>query len=146
MPAESPVNPSKGERGVVFYDAECALCRRGIARWGACLTRRGSRWQPLQTQGTADGLGVSEVALREEMALALANGTVVSGVDAWAVLMRPVWWLRPLGVWMGLPGIRRLGRLCYRWVARHRHCLGGRCVHAGTAAKRRRTIPFLDLP
>lgn len=144
MHVETSINLAAKEIGVVFYDAECALCRKGVARWGAWFIRRGFRWQPLQTPGTADRLGISESALREEMVLALADGTVVSGANAWGVLLRSVWWLWPLGFAMGLPGLSRFARLCYRWIARHRHCLGGHCVYAG--AERHRTIPFLQLP
>lgn len=146
MNTEIPANPAVRELGVAYYDAECVFCTRAVTRWGARFARRGFRWQPLQTPGTATRLGLSEAALRQEMVLALADGTVASGAAAWAVLLRSVWWLWPLGWALGLPGLRGLARRGYRWIARHRHCLGGACVVAAPGARRSRAIPFLDLP
>ena len=41
----------------------------------------------------------------EEMWVQCADGRVASGVNAWGALMRSVWWMWPLGVLIGLPGI-----------------------------------------
>jgi predicted DCC family thiol-disulfide oxidoreductase YuxK len=48
-------------------------------------------------------------------------------VDAWAVLFRSVWWLWPLGAALRIPGLHWVANLVYRWVARHRYALTGRC-------------------
>ncbi len=118
-------------RGTVFYDAECRFCVAGMKRWGGLFARRGFEWLPLQTPGTAARLGVSEERLLEEMWLQLADGRVISGVNSWSALMRSVWWMWPLGVLLGLPGINAIARLVYRWVARNRHCFGGSCkIHS----------------
>lgn len=132
-----PVNDA-GVRGRVFYDAECRFCVAGMKRWGGLFARRGFVWLPLQTPGTAARLGVTDAQLLEEMWLQLADGRVASGVNAWATLMRSVWWLWPFGVLMAVPGINAIARLVYRWVARNRYCLGGSCkVHAHGVAKNR---------
>lgn len=146
MTAAIPVNLATPERGVVYYDAECAFCARNVARWGAVFTRRGFRWVPLQTPGAAERLGPAGDSLREEMKLSLPGGRVAGGIDAWAVLTRSVWWLWPVGVLLALPGIHWLGARGYRWVAEHRHCLGGVCTLPGAGARRHRPIPFLELP
>ena len=61
------------------------------------------------------------------MKLLRADGRIVGGVDAWAVLFRSVWWLWPVGAMLGLPRVRWFGGVGYRWVARNRYCLGESC-------------------
>ena len=115
----------------MFYDAECRFCVAGRTRWGGLFERRGFAWLPLQTPGVAARLGVTETQLLEEMWLQTADGRVASGVNAWSVLMRTVWWLWPLGMLLGVPGVNAIARLSYRWIARNRYCLGGSCrIHS----------------
>jgi len=138
-------------RGWVFYDGECRFCVRGATRWGSLFAQRGFHWLPLQTPGTTTRLGMDETALREEMKLLHADGRVVGGVDAWVVLFGSVWWLWPLGALLGLPGGRWLGGVGYRWVARNRYCLGGKCKlphhHQGKQDQNHlRHSAFLELP
>jgi predicted DCC family thiol-disulfide oxidoreductase YuxK len=140
-----PVNDAK-TRGRVFYDAECRFCVAGRRRWGGLFERRGFVWLPLQTPGTAARLGITEAQLRAEMWLLRADGRAFSGVGAWRELLRSVWWLWPLGMLLALPGINALARVLYRWIARNRHCLGGRCrIHAHDSATHRHRA-FLELP
>jgi len=121
----NPPTPSHPSRGEVFYDGDCAMCSRGAARWGGLFARHGFRGLPLQTPGTAARTGASDAELRAEMKLLLADGRVVGGAHAWAVLFRSVWWLWPLGVLIGLPGLRVLSAAAYRWIARNRYCISG---------------------
>jgi predicted DCC family thiol-disulfide oxidoreductase YuxK len=114
-------------QGWIFYDAECSICQASRNRWGAMLTRRGFEWVPLQTAGAADRLGIAETSLLEEVKLLLPDQRVLGGIDAWACLLRSVWWLWPLGLLLSLPGCHAVGQVCYRWLARHRSCLGGPC-------------------
>jgi predicted DCC family thiol-disulfide oxidoreductase YuxK len=118
---------AKNPVGWVFYDGECAFCVRGVNRWGRIFARRGFCWLPLQTPDAAQRLGVTASAPHEQMLLLLADGRVVGGAAAWAVLFRSVWWLWPVGALLTLPGFRELGALIYRRIAQHRHCLGGSC-------------------
>lgn len=95
---------SNALRGEVLYDADCAICSRGTTGRDSFFERRGFHWLPLQEPDAATRLGVSDVELRAEMKLRLADGRVIGGVEAWAVLFRLVWWLWPVGVLIGLPG------------------------------------------
>lgn len=118
---------NSGSRGCVFYDAECCLCVASRERWGGLFERRGYEWVPLQTAGTAARLGIAEERLRAEMWLQRADGCTFGGIRAWSQLLRSVWWLWPCGMLLDLPGVNGVARMIYRWIARNRHCLGGRC-------------------
>jgi predicted DCC family thiol-disulfide oxidoreductase YuxK len=133
-------------RGEVFYDADCAICSRCAARWGGLFERRGFRWLPLQTPGTSERLGVSESALRAEVKLRLADGRIAGGVDAWAVLLRSIWWLWPVGVFIELPGIRTFGASAYRWFARNRYCISGACGLHNHPPTHHRHAAFFEMP
>jgi predicted DCC family thiol-disulfide oxidoreductase YuxK len=113
--------------GWIFFDAECRFCTAHRLRWGRIFERRGFVWLPMQTPGTAERLGVTDRELQAEMWLQLADGRKFSGVNAWSVQMRYVWWLSPLGVLLGLPGFNTAARVLYRWIAKNRQCLGGAC-------------------
>ena len=138
------VNNASPPAGCVFYDAECPFCARGAARLGGSFARRGFLWLPLQKAGTAARLRVTEADLRGEMKLQLADGTIVGGVHAWIVLLRSIWWLRPVAFVLALPGFRGLASTAYRWIARHRHCLGGHCALNRRAHHRHSA--FLEFP
>lgn len=141
---EMPVDNVGEARGWIFYDAQCPFCRRQCQRWGPTFARRGFVWLPLQTPGTANRLGVTESELRREMKLLRTDGRVLGGVEAWAVLLRSVGWLRPVGWLLACPGLRDLAGLGYRWVARHRYCLGGTCPLPQLPLRRHRA--FLEFP
>ncbi len=113
--------------GWIFFDAECRLCVEGRRRWGRIFERRGFIWLPLQTPGTAERLGVTAEQLLAEMWVLPAGGLPLNGVAAWIALMQQVRWLRPLAAVLGLPGIKRLAQAAYRWIARNRYCIAGRC-------------------
>ena len=129
--------------GWIFFDAECLFCAASRRRWGRIFERRGFLWLPLQTPGTAERLGLTPELLRAEMWLLPAGAPPLSGVDAWIRLMRHVAWLRPLAVVLEAPGLNRLARAVYRWIARHRNCIGGQCR---LPPSQPRHIAFLELP
>ena len=136
-------NPTPGQppRGEVFYDADCAICSRGAVRWGGLFARHGFAWLPLQTPGTPARTGASGDELRAEMKLRFADGRVIGGAEAWAVLFRSVWWLWPLGVLIDLPGVKVLSATAYRWIARNRYCISGACE----LARRQSLVTWLPL-
>lgn len=121
-------NNAKHPAGWVFYDGECVFCVSGVARWGWVFERRGFVWLPLQSSDAVRQLGTSATTSRDEMKVRLPNGGVTGGIDAWAILLRSVWWLWPIGLLLQLPGVHGLGNWLYRWVANHRYCFAGRCL------------------
>jgi predicted DCC family thiol-disulfide oxidoreductase YuxK len=114
--------------GWIYFDGDCRFCAAHRQRWGKIFERRGFVWIPLQTPGTAERLGITETQLHTEMWLQLADGRKFSGISAWSVQMRRVWWLWPMGVVLALPGFKAVGRGLYRWIAKRRHCIGGVCT------------------
>ena len=133
--------------GWIFFDAECRFCAAHRRHWGRIFERRGFVWVPLQTPGTAERLDVAPELLTAELWLLPAGAPPLSGVNAWIRLMRHVWWLKPFGVVIEAPGLKRLARAVYRWVARNRHCLGGQCrIPPRQPRHRHRHTAFLELP
>ena len=114
--------------GWIYFDGECRFCVAHRKRWGSVFERRGFVWMPLQTAGTAERLGITDAQLQAEMWLELADGRKLSGINAWSAQMRQVWWLWPVGVVLAAPGFNTVGRAVYRWIAKHRHCIGGVCT------------------
>jgi len=129
----------------VFFDGSCAFCRAGIRLARRLFPNPAFRWLPLQTSGVPEQLGLPESVLLTEMKIQLANGHVLGGIDAWNYLLRSVWWAWPVGILLSLPGLHWLGQAGYRWVARHRYCLGGSCALPSKRPHHRK-IPFFDLP
>jgi len=72
-------------------------------------------------------LGVAEEDRLKEMRLRLADGTVFGGPSAVVEVARRIWWAWPLWAFSRLPGVMRLMRAAYDWVARHRGCANGVC-------------------
>jgi predicted DCC family thiol-disulfide oxidoreductase YuxK len=133
--------------GWIFFDAECRFCVAGRTRWGGIFERRGFVWRPLQTPGTAARLGVTEEQLMAEMWVLPVRGQPINGVGSWIELMRHVWWLWPLAILLNLPGIKNVGQVVYRWVARNRYCIAGSCrVPPPQPGHPRRHSAFLELP
>jgi predicted DCC family thiol-disulfide oxidoreductase YuxK len=126
QPATTKAHPA-GPAGWIFFDAECRFCVASRRRWGRVFESCGFVWEPLQSPGAAERLGVTPELLRAELWLLPAGGRPLSGVSAWIALMRRVWWMKPFALALDLPGIRYLAGVGYRWFARHRYCLAGRC-------------------
>jgi predicted DCC family thiol-disulfide oxidoreductase YuxK len=137
----------KKPAGWIFFDAECGFCVANRLRWGRIFERRGFVWLPLQTPGTPERLGATPEQLMAEMWVLPAGAPPLNGVDAWIGLMRHVWWLKPLALVLDLPGIKRLAQAGYRWIARNRYCIAGRCrMHPRRPHSKNRHSSFLELP
>ncbi len=127
MTTEITDNNAIAPAGLIFFDAECRFCVAGRRRWGSIFERRGFVWLPLQTPGTAARLGVTPEQLMAEMWVLPTGGCPTNGIGAWIELLRRVWWLSPLALLLRVPGPNKIGRAVYRWIARNRYCVAGRC-------------------
>ena len=135
LAAEFTDSKGRHARGWLFFDAECGFCTR-IARWLApILNRRGLGVAPLQDPRVGALLGLSQEELLWEMRFLLSDGSQYGGADAAVALAREIGWARPL-VWLSrVPGMMKLLRTGYRWVAANRNCAATDCAVDGTTRK-----------
>jgi predicted DCC family thiol-disulfide oxidoreductase YuxK len=126
----SEITDSKGRRarrGWLFFDGDCDFCA-SLSRWaGHVLGPRGYGVAPLQDPRVQDLLALPADQLLLEMRVLTTEGRQIGGADALVFLAREVWWTWPLHGLAQLPGMPRLLRSGYRWIARHRQCAGGMC-------------------
>ena len=116
----------------VLYDDQCEICQAFVT-WLRVLDRRHRVSCVPITPGVLDHLGprLSLDACLREIHVLSADGRVWVGWDGVAVLARqfPATWL--IGALGGVPPLRWVGRMAYRWVAANRYalskCRGGAC-------------------
>ena len=118
----------------VFFDGECPLCVREIR----LLRRLDRRGRILFTDISAAGfdpapLGLDQAILMARIHGRLASGELVEGVEVFRQLYAAVG-LGPLVALTRLPGLSHLLELGYRWFAKNRLRLTGRCTSETCAA------------
>ncbi|MFZ9482024.1 MAG: thiol-disulfide oxidoreductase DCC family protein [Ilumatobacteraceae bacterium] len=109
---------------LIVFDGDCGFCTRSI-EWGRRWIRRLPTAVPYQRTDLAS-LGLDEVACRTAVQFVDAEGRIAAGERAVSALLRSAglpW--SPLGWIIGLPGVRSLAGIIYRWIARNRHRLPG---------------------
>ncbi len=111
----------------VFYDGDCPLCMREV-RW---LRRRDRRQRIRFVDIAAPGFdareaGVPLETLMERIHGRLPDGTVIDGVEVFRRIYAAVGF-PTLARLSRLPGVSGLLELAYRWFARNRLRLTGRC-------------------
>jgi predicted DCC family thiol-disulfide oxidoreductase YuxK len=117
-----------GHQFEVFYDGACPLCRREIE-----MLKRMDRWGRVRTTDISSpafdppAIGKTYADLMARIHGRLADGTWVEGVEVFRQLYGAVgcW---PLVLLTRLPGVSQLLDLGYRFFARHRLRLTGRCT------------------
>lgn len=115
----------------VFYDGQCPLCSREVA-W---LQKRNKHGRILFTDlfaknFDADVLGLPMSALMERIHGRLPDGRIITGVEVFRQLYTAIGF-GPL-VWLTrLPLVAQLLDLGYRWFAKNRMRLTGRCHNKG---------------
>lgn len=129
----------------VGYDATCGFCVGTVERWRRTFERVGLVFVPLQDPEFRRRAGLAGEGPDAELKLLLPDGGVLGGVRAIAWMCRRVAWLWPLGVLLVVPGIHEAAAAGYRWVARHRSCLGGACA-LPRRPRRRRARVILEFP
>jgi predicted DCC family thiol-disulfide oxidoreductase YuxK len=113
--------------GWVCFDAECAGCVKLVRRFGPLLGRHRFVLVPLQTPWVRERVAAGNEELLSEMRLITAPSWIRGGADALTEIARQIWWAKPVYWISRVPLLRGGLRAGYRWVARHRTCLGGSC-------------------
>lgn len=118
------MNESSGS-GWVLYDGECSFCVEFVERWRPALSRKGFRFETLQTDWVREKLGLAADEIPEEMKILFPDGSLRGGADAVLFLASQIWWMRP-SVWIArLPGIFHIADRSYKRIALHRRCRTG---------------------
>lgn len=114
----------------VFYDGDCPLCTREIG-WLRRMDRRGKiRFSDIAAPDfDAARVGVPQADLMARIHARGADGEMVNGVEVFRRLYGAVGFSRLVAItrW---PGISHVLDAAYRWFARNRLRLTGRCDHA----------------
>ena len=111
----------------VFFDGGCPYCRREM-RWLHRRDRRGRiRFTDIAASGfDARTTGVPWETLMDRIHARLPDGRMLEGVEVFRRLYTAIGF-GPLVALTRLPGVKQLLDLAYRWFARNRLRLGGRC-------------------
>jgi predicted DCC family thiol-disulfide oxidoreductase YuxK len=91
------------------------------------LEKRGFVFEPLQSAGAAEILGLREGEVPDEMKLQTRDGGILGGADAMLYICRRIWWAWPLWLISKLPGAMPVFRFAYRLFARNRQKISGAC-------------------
>jgi len=119
-----------GGLDLLLYDGDCRFCR---ASAGRLLRLAGPKLRlvSLHEPGLLEALAISREAAMQAMHLVTPEGRVFRGLEAAVQALRHRSILGVLAKAYYLPGLRQLGDLGYRLVARYRYALMGRAVAAG---------------
>ncbi|MFZ9629666.1 MAG: thiol-disulfide oxidoreductase DCC family protein [Ilumatobacteraceae bacterium] len=144
---------------LLVIDGDCAFCQATAARASRAIRRFpiSVSWQELERAGLlagGQGVGPGDGAAQSDVAAALGmlttdecvravqyidrTGRLHAAHDAVAAVLRDAgrgWWL--LGTALRAPGVRQVGAVTYRWVARNRYRLPGgsdRCSLSSAAS------------
>lgn len=106
----------------VFYDGACPQCIRD-RRFYERLAGQGGKqvkWLDITDQDELlKTLAIDPHKALTELHIRLANNTVLSELDAYIVLMKRIWLLKPVAYFISLPFIRPfIARIYHQKVAR----------------------------
>ena len=111
-----------------FYDGHCPLCLREVRVLRGLDRRQRIRFVDIADEAfDAASVGVTMEALMDRIHARLPDGTLVEGVEVFRRLYTAV----GFGLLVAptrLPGIAQLLDLGYRWFAKNRLRLTGRCA------------------
>ena len=119
--------PRSDVHGYVLYDGTCGLCSQMVPRLERTLSTAGFAIAPLQAEWVIRSLGLHPEDLIQDIRIALADGRVVSGADAYLYAMRRMPWMRPLGLFLSLPVARWITKHLYGVFSRNRFTISQLC-------------------
>lgn len=112
----------------VFYDGDCPLCTREVRLLRRLDKRKRIRFVDIAAEGFAPAsVGVAWEALMDRIHARLPDGTIVEGVEVFRRLYTAIGF-GSLVALTRLPGLAQVLDLGYRWFAKNRPRLTGRCA------------------
>lgn len=121
----------------VFFDGDCPLCTKEIDFVRRLDTKSRVRFTDIAAPGfDAASIGRTQDDLMARIQGRAADGSFIEGVEVFRQMYAAVG-LSPLVALTRLPGITQLLDVGYRWFAKNRLRLTGRCED-GTCAPRAR--------
>ncbi len=115
-------------KSAVVFDGDCPFCRRWVARI-ARMDRLGTiEFVARQTEGlTTRFPKLAEGDFNTGMRLITPDNAIHVGADAAYQIARRLRYWRWIAWLYHVPGIHRLTRAVYAWIAANRESLGGKC-------------------
>lgn len=113
--------------GWVLYDGACGFCSWWIPYWKQAIRRCGYEIASVQSKWVQEQVKIPNEPLNNDIRLLLRNGKLINGADAYIYGMQRVWWSRPLGYVLGLPGFRWLTWKFYKIFNRNRFLVSKIC-------------------
>ena len=111
--------------GVLFFDGACGMCTRSVYFLVRHDRTGNLETEPLQGDGVAERLGISDGQVLEAMRWLDSSGAVYTGAEAWAAGWSVALGTRLPLLFYRIPGIRFIQDAVYRWVAAHRYRFPG---------------------
>ncbi|MCG2836014.1 DUF393 domain-containing protein [Photobacterium sp. WH77] len=119
----------KTSKITVFYDGACPTCVRDRKWYESWLGQHPHLVEWYDITGKDEELAamgiVPDEALRE-LHVQDNNGAVHKEMDAYILLLKQIWWMRPVAWLMGLSGIRQVLSAVYRRMVDQRLAREGR--------------------
>jgi predicted DCC family thiol-disulfide oxidoreductase YuxK len=112
-------------RYTVFYDANCRLCVRSRRTLERLRPRAKVTFVDLRDEGAMRGYPMVRRAGLSQMFVMDSAGEVAGGYDGFVLMAPVIPWVRGMSGVLRWRAVRAVGRVVYRWVARHRYALGG---------------------
>lgn len=111
----------------VYYDGACPICVREMKSYMRMDRSGRVDWFDITDQDEVlRAEGVDPVQALNELHVRRADGSIATGVDAFILLWRVVPLMRPVAWLIGLPLIKPLSEVAYRWVTVRRLKAEGR--------------------
>lgn len=107
----------------VYYDGACPRCVKDRNNYQAIAGARADDvcWFDITNhEQELEQLGIDPKKALTELHLKTANGTILSELDAYIMLMQPIPLLKPVAWLISLPGIRPLLSRCYHYAVTRR--------------------------
>jgi predicted DCC family thiol-disulfide oxidoreductase YuxK len=115
------------DRDTIYYDSSCGVCSAGVRRTQRILEKRGFRFEPLQSEGATQVLGLSGGEIPDEIKVSTRAGAILGGADAMVYICRRIWWAWPVWLISNIPCATSVFRFGYRIFARNRQRISGAC-------------------